>query len=122
MRDGPTHNVRECGAVNIADPIEGSYRRRMVRGGVWVPVRIWIEDGDRDDAGYLMSDQIIRCTLAGEAADPFAEWLHCCDQPISKAEHDYLLAVLRHAAEHAPHMPEAQPRRPIDLNSMAPLF
>lgn len=109
--------------MNIADPLPGYYRRKLVKGGVWVPVHIWIEDGDRcPETCALMSDQIIRCTLAGEAADPFAEWLHCCDQPISRAEHDYLLAVLRHAAEHAPHMPEAQPRRPIDLSTMPPIF
>ncbi len=107
----------------INSPEPGFYQRRMVRGGVWVPVAIWIEDGDRcPETGALMSDQVIRCTLAGETADPFAEWLHCCDRPISKAEHDYLLALIRHADQHEPDAPEANRRAAIDLNSMKPLF
>lgn len=106
----------------IGDPQPGHYFRRYVRGGVKIPVRIWIEDGDRDDAGNLMSDQIIRCEVAGEQADPFAAWLMCYGNPIPKAEHDYLLAVLRHAEQHDPAAPEATPREAINLGALAPLF
>lgn len=110
-------------APQISAPTPGHFYRRYVRGGVKVPVRIWIEPGDRcPETDELLSDDVIRCEVAGEPADPMIEWVFCCDRPITKAEHDYLLAVMRHAERHDPSAPEATPRAPIDLNAIRPIF
>lgn len=107
----------------VSVPVPGFYRRRMVRGGVWVAARIWVEDGERDpDTNELLSDQVIRCEVGGAQADPIAQWSYLAGQPITEAEFEYLMAAAAWAERHAPDAPEANPRAPIDLNSMPPLF
>lgn len=106
--------------MQIGNPKQGFYKRRLVRGGVDVAVRIYIEDGDRDwDTGELLSDQIIRCEVDGVLQeDVFEHWSHCADNPISEAEYRYLLADRAWARRYAPQSPEANPRRPVDFGSM----
>ena len=37
---------------------EGYYKTRAYRDGPWIPIRVWLEDGERDtETGELLSDQ-----------------------------------------------------------------
>lgn len=109
--------------AHVARPEPGYYKRKLIRGGVWVAVRIWLEDGDRDaETGELMSDQVLRCEVNGERRDAFAEWSYAAGNPVTEAEYRYLLAMAAHAVKHAPDHPAADPRTPIDLHRLKPLF
>jgi len=45
--------------IQFINPEEGYYRVKY--RGQWQPMRVWLEDGDRDpETGELMSDQIWR--------------------------------------------------------------
>jgi len=46
-------------------PEPGYYKTRVVRNGLWVPVKVWYQDGDRDpETDELLSDQILRVQWA----------------------------------------------------------
>ena len=106
----------------IDQPRPGHYKRRLVRNGPWVPVRIWFHTGERDEAGDLLEDEGLRCELNGKRADPYEQWVGCAGYPISKSEFEHMLNVKHWAEENAIDQPEANPRRPIDLGRMKPLF
>lgn len=95
------------------DPEEGFYKRRLVKGGPWVPVQIWVE-AERDEAGDLLSDEVVKCTVDGVLVDVDSHWSYCCARPITEAEFDYLSRVSAHAKARAPREPLANPRRRID--------
>jgi hypothetical protein len=95
------------------EPHPGFYKRRLVKGGPFVPVQIWIE-GDRDDAGELVDDERILCSVNGREADAVDNWMYCCVHPISEAEFDYLTSLSSFARVHAPREPLANPKKKID--------
>lgn len=105
-------------------PAPGFYRTRLVKRGPWVPVKIFLLDGERDaETGELLSDQklVVRC------GDQMKDWTWALErqpflQPITRAEYDFLLARGRWAAAHDPHHPDADPLRPIDLGAMRAIF
>lgn len=103
-------------------PEEGFFKRRLVKGGPWVPVQIWIE-AERDEAGDLLSDEVVRCTVDGLLADVSTHWTFAAGNPITEAEFDYLTRVSVHAKARAPREPLANPRRKIDpLKYPLPVF
>ena len=107
----------------VNDPLDGFYRTKLVKGGPWVPVRIWTEDGDRcEETGELLSDQIIRCRVGGQDSDPFAVWTYCAGSPITEAEYDFMLANAEWCRDHAPEEPEANPRQAVDIDDLPPIF
>jgi hypothetical protein len=95
------------------NPEPGFFKRRLVKGGPEVPVQIWIEE-ERDEAGDLMADQVVKCTVDGVLADVDSHWSYCCARPITEAEFDYLSRVSAHAKARAPREPLANPRKRID--------
>lgn len=104
------------------DPEEGFYKRRLVKGGPWVPVQIWIE-AERDEAGDLMSDEVVRCTVDGRLADVESHWTYCAGSPISEAEFDYLSRTSQYAKAHDSREPLSNPRKRIDpLSFPLPTF
>lgn len=104
------------------DPEEGFYKRRLVKGGPWVPVQIWIE-AERDEAGDLLSDEVVKCTVDGVLVDVHSHWSYCAGSPISESEFDYLARVSAHAKARNPREPLANPRRKIDpLKFPLPVF
>jgi hypothetical protein len=115
-------------SLHISRPEPGFYRMKRVKGGVWVPVRVW---------------RPCRCTIGGEAEH---EWSDACDRhpplralidghedadplplwtwlhPITEAEYWFLVEDHAWARANAPELPEADPQRPVDLGKMKPLF
>ena len=99
-------------------PEPGFYRLRMVKAGPWVPVRIWLEDGDRDpETDELMSDQVLRAKVGDQERDPSKIWTFLWD--ITEEEYYFLLSRARWATAHNPTAPEANPKRPIRQTDVA---
>lgn len=111
--------------MHPSQPIAGHYRTRLVAGGPWCPVKIWHGPPADPVTGELL-DRSPRwqATLRGEPydGDVIELWLRCAGHPISKAEHDYQVAMHKHATEHEPRLPEAAPKTRIDHHKMPPIF
>lgn len=105
-------------AYDAAVPTAGYYRMRLVRGGIFVAVRIWHGPphdpvtGDEMDRGWRW-----QATCNGKYIDLDRVWPKCGWEPIDEAEHDYLSRLQSWATKHAPSSPQADPTRRIDLLS-----
>lgn len=109
----------------------GYFVVRLVKGGPLVPARIvrlchctpvggdeqrphdWTEDCDRFPG----------CVgeVAGEPADASLIW-ETRKAEIPAERYAHLMRVREWAIRHAPDLPEANPRQPIDLNKLRALF
>jgi hypothetical protein len=101
-------------------PREGYYRLRLIRGGLWVGVRIW-----RDSGHWRVEVDGRQVRVEGDhivPLDVFEVWPWCCGQPISRREFDFLARRRDWARRHAPEHPAANPKVPIDLARLPPRF
>jgi hypothetical protein len=80
-------------------PVPGYYRTKMVRNGPWVPVRIWEEDGE------------IKAERNGRPVHAQAIWVFCANNPIDEEQYQVMRGF-----------PVEDPLKPVDLNSMPPIF
>ncbi len=102
--------------IHEDEPLSGFYRRRLVRGGPWVPAVIWMEPGDIDpETGELASDDTLCCFVNGRPVDVFKEWTWLAGNPISAEEYFALFAQ-----SSAPSAPAAN--MPVDPLADAPVF
>lgn len=104
------------------EPQCGFFKRKLVKGGVFVPARIWIEAEIDVDYGELFTDEIIRCQVGGEDRDAAEEWPWLCANPISENEFNFLSADAVWCRINQPLAPEAQPRRSIFPRALPRLF
>lgn len=101
--------------VPIADePRSGWFKRKLVKGGPFVPARIWLVQDVGED-GELLDDEILQCEVNGQYANPVDQWSYLCGQPITEAEFNYMEATRLWAEQHAPEHPQAKPRERINL-------
>lgn len=109
--------------VGIPDcPEAGFFARRLCKGGPYVPARIWLEQ-ETDETGELVDQPRLLCEVNGEPADAEAAWSYLCGMPITQEYFNYLTARNGWAAWHAPAEAAANPRKPIDWQTMpAPQF
>ena len=114
--------LRGLGPANDGTPRFGWYKRRLVRGGVFVPARIWMVQDICPETGELLSDEVLRCEINGIAADPEEAWTWISGHPVTEQEFRYLAARIDFAIRHEPHDPFAMPSRPIDLNRTPVMF
>ena len=98
------------------DPQDGFYKRRLVRGGPWVPARIWRAPEIDFISGKETGFDIVRCEVMGKPRNPVAQWDALGRLPITKADFDHLMAVGNWAKQYAPNSSEAKPEAPIDWN------
>jgi hypothetical protein len=70
------------------EPQPGFYRRRMVRGGPFVPVEIWMEQEIDPETGELTAPERLRAICNGQLCRPETVWTYC--RPISASEYDGL--------------------------------
>lgn len=117
-----TAALRGLGPVNDGTPQCGWYKRRLVRGGVFVPARISMVQDICPETGELLSDELLRCEVNGFSVDPEEAWPWISGHPVSEQEFRYLGARIAFAIRHEPHDPFAMPARPIDLNRTPILF
>lgn len=94
----------------------GWYKRKLVKGGVFVPARIWMVQEIDEETGELVADEFLQAEVNGAFADPIECWSWICANPITWAEFQYLTARIEHAIRHEPEDPFADARKPIDLN------
>lgn len=92
------------------EPMPGYYKRRMVRGGPWVPVAIWLEQEIDPDTGELAAPEELRAIANGQPADPVRVWLYA--RPISIAEYDAMTGL----RDEIPEM--AAPHAAVNLSEM----
>lgn len=72
-----------------ADPHPGWYKRRLVKGGPWVPVRIYVDRDIDPSTGELTCDEVLRIEVEGiDRGDPADQWTYLT--PISRAEFESL--------------------------------
>ena len=114
--------LRGLGPVNDGTPRCGWYKRRLVRGGVFVPARIWMAQDICPDTDELLSDEVLRCEVNGLCADPEEAWTWISGHPVTEQEFRYLAARIAFAILHEPQDPFAMPTQPIDLNQTPVMF
>jgi 5'-3' exonuclease len=95
----------------------GFYRRKLVKGGPFVPARIWREP-EVDLQGKPTGQDLLRCEVGGKPRDPFAEWVRLSMMPIKKSEYAFEQADAAHAKVFRPDDPKANPRIPIDITKL----
>lgn len=100
----------------------GYFAVRLIKGGPEVGLRILHEATRDPETGETLDRSFYyRTVLNGhEFGEPSIQppaklWI---GREISETEYRYLLEDRRWAAEHAPHLPEAQPDKRADLRTM----
>lgn len=71
----------------------GYYRRRMVKGGPWVPVRIYVEREIDAETGELAGPETIKAEQLGQPVNPVPIWTHL--HPIRRDEYEALVDLHR---------------------------
>lgn len=102
--------------VRDGEPEAGCYKMKLVRNGPWCAIRIWYgAPPDPDNPGELL-DRSHRWQASINGWDCSIErvWPYAAGKSIHAAEYAYLVALSKHAKEHAPEMAEADPSKPID--------
>lgn len=69
------------------EPQCGWFRRKLVKGGPFVPVRIFLEQPTDAKSGELVGDEVMRCEVNGKRRPPEEEWTWIADKPISREEY-----------------------------------
>lgn len=101
----------------------GWFMTRVVRGGPWVPAKIWIEQEVCEETGELLSDEIMRCEIAGREQDPCEVWHWLYREPIEESAYLYLMARAEYATAWAPDEPAANPFSKVDWSTVpSPTF
>jgi hypothetical protein len=59
------------------EPEVGWYRRRFVKDGPFVPVRIWLDQDIDPMTGELVAPEEVRADWLGNAVDPVWVWPYC---------------------------------------------
>lgn len=95
-------------------PVEGFYLMARVRGGPLCAVSLRFGPAcDPDTGAVLDRSPLWHATLNGEPVEVDSVWPWCARKPVDKAEHDYRLALAKHAETHGG--AEASPRTKVDL-------
>lgn len=95
----------------------GFYQRRLVRGGPWVPARIWREPDIDPVSGQDTGRDLLLCEVGGRRRDAYGEFASLAMNPIKASDFHYDKAVADHARAFLPNDPKANPTKPIDILS-----
>lgn len=80
----------ESPAIHPDLPECGWFKTRLVKGGPWVPARIWCERDIDPVTGDLTAPERTLCEVDGMRRDPARMWTYL--KPISRTEFDALSA------------------------------
>lgn len=69
----------------------GWFKTRLVKGGPWVPAKIWIRREIDADTGELTAPEEYLCEVDGRRRDAALAWGSLCKNPISREEYDALI-------------------------------
>lgn len=98
-------------------PQVGYYQRRLQKGGVFVPARIWREP-ETDFMGKETGKEVLRCEVGGQMRDANSEWGRLAMHPISEETYRYEKADADHAKKYRPGDPKATPHVRPDIMKM----
>lgn len=76
-------------AIHDGLPEAGWFKRKMVKGGPWVPVRIFVEREIDPATGELTAPERLVADVNGQIEDPARHWTHL--NPISREEYQRLI-------------------------------
>ena len=107
--------------VHEDEPQSGFYRMRLVKGGPFVPVAIWIDKQVDEVTGELTDDERLVALANGKTADPTRVWSFCARHPITEEDYRDFIEVQEWASHHSPDHPAANPYRPLNLLDMEPV-
>lgn len=111
-------------APRVDQPQPGYYRRRQTKGGVWVGVLVYRPCPiDLEPATWGWIDRyptLLAYTDGRHSVEAYTVWTSL--RPVTKNEYEYLVSTNEWAREHAPHLPQANPHKAVDLDTMQPLF
>lgn len=85
----------------------GWYKRRLVKGGPWVPARIYVKSVIDPATGELLEPEEYVCKVEGLPRDPVSQWTYL--RPISREEYQ----ALERTITGRPEMSESS--KPLDL-------
>lgn len=110
------HALALQGLERVTDdtPQCGWFKRKLVKGGVFVPARIWMFQDICIETGELLSDEVLQCEVNGRFADPDDAWSWLCGNPITEQEYLYLEAAGEWSRRHAPAEPMANPHQRVN--------
>lgn len=110
------HNAVLGDLEHVTDdtPQCGWFKRKLVKGGVYVPARIWMVQEIDPETGELLSDEILQCEVNGRSADPEDAWSWLCGNAITEAEFKFLTAAGEWSRSYAPAEPMANPHQRVD--------
>jgi len=91
-------------SVHDGDPQPGWFKRRLVKQGPWVTVRIWLDQVIDPETGELSADELVCCEVDGIPADPRPIWTFLT--PITRDEFNRIAAERQAGAD---------PRQKINL-------
>jgi hypothetical protein len=103
------------------DPQCGWYKRKLVRGGPFVPARIFLE-AEVDERGELIAPEIMKCEVGTRMCDPLEQWSYLADKPITEADFEYMQALARHVSQNGrdESEPASMPLSAIDWLAVKP--
>lgn len=93
----------------------GFYERRLVKGAVFVPCRIFREIEVDPVTSEPTGREVLLCEVAGLARDARSEWGRLCMRPITAADYNFRIADTKWAKTHARSDPAANPGKPVNL-------
>lgn len=108
--------------LDVGKPIPGWYRRRLVKGGPWLPVLICWRCPMDEDCQPLDRSPVLLAFVGGAEAEPYDTWTHCAGQPILELDYETMLAQHAWDRTYAPASPGANPRTPVDIRSLPPAW
>ncbi|MGN7869586.1 hypothetical protein [Paracoccus sp. 22332] len=98
------------------DPQCGFYKTRIVRGGPWVGVAVWLEQSIDPETGDLTEPETLAAICNGQPKRP--AWIHrnwTYFRPITSEDYDALIGVQSRIEE------MAATHARLDLAAMAPI-
>ena len=100
------------------EPQCGWFETKLVKHGLMVPVRIWMDQPTDPETGELCDDERLCAEVDGEPRDDIEDlWNYVCGRPVSRETFDFMEAKRVWALYHSPSDPAANTRRRLD-----PLF
>ena len=105
--------------IDYDSPQPGWYLGRMVRGGPFVPCRIYLEQEIDDETGELLGDETLKCEMNGRPRGVYEQWIWLAGEPITEAAYNHLKTLAEWAKTWNPTEPIANPYSPVNW-SMVP--
>ena len=106
-------------------PQEGFYAMRLVKDGIFVPVRIHRDcspECDQPCDRYHPLQADIWTANGKNERDPRDIWIACAKNPISKERFETMVSEIEEALALSPWDPKGNPEREINPDTLAPLF